>query len=309
MNCTKESTWFSNLKASLFTFLLIFTFSLTFSQELWKVKIGVDNTINIQNYWSGELEEIRIVVFSDYSKSVYAKDTVIYMDNWLSIHFPEGFDFIYGDSIGLEKASDLTIAIKKKRETVHKEIFTFEPSLNLLLQLDKYDDTNFPDVWGEVIDAFTWEDKKGKNVVVRSYLDKRNIIKTDTLVDRYLYFYHFISDDNDQLKLLRKYTDSFKQCSTNDLTQFKIESIELTDIDRDTIGEISTIYKLGCNSSKNDSVPHTVKVLMSSQGEKYMMSGYVTPLSKKKLIVTPSLNLKRKEYFERFLRKKLLLEL
>ena len=125
MNCTKESTWFSNLKASLFTFLLIFTFSLTFSQELWKVKIGVDNTINIQNYWSGELEEIRIVVFSDYSKSVYAKDTVIYMDNWLSIHFPEGFDFIYGDSIGLEKASDLTIAIKKKRETVHKEIFTF----------------------------------------------------------------------------------------------------------------------------------------------------------------------------------------
>lgn len=304
MNYIKESTWFKRLKL-LFLSILFYSFSInTFSQELWKVKVAFDNTISIQNYWSDDIEEVRIIVAAEFSKSVYALNTETYNDEWVSFNFPDDFELIYGDSIGLKSAQELSISIKKKRETVHRQTFIFEPSLNLLLQLDNYPQKNIPDIWGEPIDAYTWDDKNGRNVVARSFLIYPYEKENDSLEDVYLYFYHYLITENNEWELIRKFTDSYKNCEKGNIPTFNIESIELTDINRDTIGEISTCYTLNCNN--NDSIPYSLKSLMSSNGEKYMLDTQIDPCGDEPLEINASLNLIEKKYFDRFLRKKLL---
>ncbi len=304
MNYIKESTWFKSLKLFFISFLLYSIATPILSQDLWKVEIDVDNTISIQNYWSSDVEEVRIIVAAAYSKSVYAVNTETYQDNWRTLIFPDDFELIYGDSISMDASQELAISIKKKRETVHKETFIFEPSLNLLLQLDNYPEKNIPDVWGETIDAYTWDDKNGKNVIARSYLINPYVDQSDSLEDVYLYLYHYIINEHNQWELLRKFTDSFKNCTPGNTPTFKIESIELTDINRDTIGEISTVYYLKCN--ENDTIPYVVKSLMSTNGEKYVVETLLDPSNDGPIEIKSSLNLNNSKYYDRFLRKKIL---
>jgi hypothetical protein len=304
MNYIKESTWFKSLKFLFVSFLFISFSSTIFSQDIWKVKVAFDNTIYIQNYWSEDTEEIRVIVAAAFSKSIYGVNTEIHQDNWIPLVFPDDFELIHGDTISMNSSQELVISIKKKRETVHKETFIFEPSLNLLLQLDNYKKKDIPNIWGESIDAYTWDDKNGKNVIARSYLINTSVEEGDSIEDVYLYFYHYIITETNEWKLLRKFTDSFKGCKTNNVPTFNIESIELTDINRDTIGEISTFYVLNC--AENNSLPYTLKSLMSTDGEKYMVIAELDPCSDKPIELNSSLNLSDRMYFERFLRKKLL---
>lgn len=304
MNYTKESTWSKSLKLLFVSILFLFVSVPTFSQELWKVNVAFDNTISIQNYWSDDLEEVRLLVSAEYSKSVYALDIETSKDNWSNFHFPDDFELVFGDSISLAETQELYISIKKKRETVHRETFIFEPSLNLLLQLDNYQNKNIPDVWGEPIDAYTWDDKNGRNVIARSFLIHPYVSDQDSLEDVYLYFYHYIITEENEWKLFRKFTDSYKNCNQGNIPTFNIESIELTDINRDTIGEISTFYTLNCN--ENDSIPYILKSLMSSNGDKFMVDAEYDPCSTEPIEINSSLNLKDKKHYNRFLRKKLL---
>jgi hypothetical protein len=271
---------------------------------LWKIKIGVDNSISIQNYWSDKTEEIRVVVASNFSKSVYAKDIILIDDNWKTVLFPDGFELVYGDSLSEENTEELTISLKSKREVLHKTSFTYDPSLNTLLQLDRlYQTEKLKDIWGSIIDAYTWDDRNGKNIFVRSILNQEFRDNEQVFYTKYLYMYHFIEEENDTLKLVRKFTDSHKNCEDQNNAYFNIESIELTDINRDTIGEISVCYDLLC--SEQDTVMYTKKVLLTTDGKKFMVDAEVDPCSQKLPEINSSLNLNKLGYFDRFLRKKL----
>ena len=245
-----------------------------------------------------------MIVSAPFSKSVYAKDIFVFGDKWKTVIFPDDFQLVFGDSISLEEKEELTISIKKKREVLSKTTFTFDPSLNPFLQLDKYSDREkLTDVWGNIIDAYTWDDKLGRNVVVRSILENETTQDTLTYIKNYLYFYHFIEDVSGNLSLVRKFTDSYKSCLHSNNTHFSIESIELTDINRDTIGEISAFYTLNC--SLEDTIPYISKVLMSTNGKKYVVSTIIDPCSMDPIELKSSLNLSGFGYFDRYLRKKL----
>ena len=125
----------------------------------------------------------------------------------------------------------------------------------------------------------------------------------------YLYAYHYLLvDENENYQLLRKITDHTSVCFFANKTDFILESLELTDINRDSIGEISFLYTLGCLSNVS---PIPLKLFLLTQGKKYAIRG----TTKEQIEVKNDLKFKGGEYeigkeleleppFKRFLQNK-----
>ena len=95
-----------------------------------------------------------------------------------------------------------------------------------------------------------------------------------------------------------------KNCDLDMFSSHNIESIELTDIDKDTIGEVSFSYTNDC-SCLEDSLVIATKLILITKGEKYAIRGVIC--SKKKDMFSEyelGGNLKKNDLYRRFLIKK-----
>ena len=169
-----------------------------------------------------------------------------------------------------------------------------------MLQLFTYEFVNFNNkelIWGDVVDGFQWVDKEGENIILRSVqMDVKNHIS-------HLYIYHFLKT-SDEFKLIRKLTDYVKKCDVNIFSSHNIESIELTDINKDTIGEISFSYTNDC-SCIEDSLAISTKLMLITKGEKYAVRGLIDPKKKQPFIeYKVGASLKKNDLYRRFLIKK-----
>lgn len=284
MNCTKESIWYNLiLKFTLLTFfyLLIVKGGIgqgNSTEGTWQLKLDVDNYFSIREAWASEGNSVSIVVYDSNEVKQYALSMITIADEWNHFNFPEDFVALSDQSKNAELTpQNLIFEVRVKRNIEKRETFFFDPSPNAFLQLNIYTFSEKLDeslVWGNFIDAYSWEDKNGENVVVRSELifdasdDSLNEFK------KYLYLYHFIHED-ENLKLIRKFTDVYSGCVHPPNASFSLPSIELTDIDRDTVGEINTIYDLYC--SGGDTTIYHSKLLMTSYGNKFMLDAEIDP--------------------------------
>tara|TARA_B110000305_G_scaffold128309_1_gene143555 strand:- start:545 stop:940 length:396 start_codon:yes stop_codon:yes gene_type:complete len=118
-----------------------------------------------------------------------------------------------------------------------------------------------------------------------------------------MYIYHFLKSEN-EFKQVRKLTDYVKNCDLDMFSIHNIESIELTDIDKDTIGEVSFSYTNDC-SCLEDSLAITTKLMLLTKEEKYAIRGSYY-LNKKAAFLEYEVggNLKKKDIYRRFLIKK-----
>jgi len=86
---------------------------------------------------------------------------------------------------------------------------------------------------GILVNKKFWRDKNGRNTVLfaKSKFD--------------IYVYHYLIPEGD-VKLLHKIKDGFNDCDADLTLDFIYESVSITDLNNDDIGEITFTYTKGC---------------------------------------------------------------
>ncbi|MEM6801881.1 MAG: hypothetical protein AAF696_10795 [Bacteroidota bacterium] len=121
-------------------------------------------------------------------------------------------------------------------------------------------DINKLDYEGQIISKKIWEDSNGENIALFTQKEEE------------LFVFHF-AIHGEEAKLLRRVYDFEKDCEFDLFLEFFDQSIEVTDLDKDNLGELTFAYKKGCIS---DVSPVDQKLLMLENGEKYIIRGNTT---------------------------------
>jgi len=284
------------LKAVFSLFLLVQS-NYLFSQT-WDHSISKDFEFSIQDKWGESGLYTAKFVLSN-AKTAFVQSIEIDDDNVGKLVFPDDFIQTRG-KFNKDTITEFTWYVEVKKQKVVTGKIKYNPSPNTLLQILKYDAINFEKidmVWGDVIDGYQWEDKNGKNIFIRS------MVTNSTSNSVHLYIYHYLKEEL-EYKLVRKLTDYVKSCDLGMLAYHNIESIELTDINKDTVAEVSFSYSVDC-SCIEDSLPVNTKLMLLTRGEKYAIRGTISP-KKKQLKSEYEIggNLLKNDLYRRFLLKK-----
>lgn len=110
---------------------------------------------------------------------------------------------------------------------------------------------------GSVVHKISWKDKNGENLALFTKTEDR------------LWVYHYAFPKG-VAKLIRKVQDNELDCPLDMSLFFVNESITVTDLDANNLGELSFMYKKGC---RGDVRPLDVKLLLIENGDKYIMRG------------------------------------
>lgn len=293
-NLFKAKSMFNKYVFSLFLLLYI---SNLYSQT-WEYSISKDYEFSIQDLWGESgVYKAKFVIYN--AKIAFVKELYIIEDQVEKLLFPDDFIHTRG-RFNKDTITNFDWYIEVKRKKVVSGKLEYNPSPNTTLQLSTHEiiENKYKSIiWGTIIDSYSWEDMKGENIFVRSKTidTKQN--------SAHLYFYHFIKEDDEYI-LVRKFTDYIKDCDLDIIVNHSIESIELTDIDKDTIAEISFTYSVDC-SCIEDSLPVITKIFLTTKGEKYVIRGRMSSkennnISKYKV----GGNLKKNNLYRRFLIKK-----
>lgn len=276
-------------------------------QKNIEIDFSADYFLSIKTTWSDENTIALVTVKDEKSTITYEAVMAIEGQNWSKIQFPNQFILMDGEEIQEDDILDLKLSIYIKKTEIYTLSFHYNPSPNTSLQLEPFNFTSKQkeklSIWGQLIDAYQWYDLNGKNIVARSFIEKNSGLDNKSEDrDKYIYLYHFLEEKEAQknLKLIRKFTDAITSCSDSLAADFKIPSIELTDINKDTIGEVSHFYYLDCI---NGDETVRAKLLLTTNGEKYMIRGD-SPLSEEKNNYNVSHTLLFKEEYHRFMTKK-----
>lgn len=144
---------------------------------------------------------------------------------------------------------------KFNKEVVKNELASETPKFNVL---DKptYDLSKLKQ-GGKIIIQKFWKDSNGENIVLFTKSKEE------------LFVYHY-SINGDNAKLLRKVFDFEKDCEYDLFLDFIENSISITDLDKNNLGEITFAYHKACIS---DVSPKELKLLMLENGNKYIIRG------------------------------------
>ena len=113
------------------------------------------------------------------------------------------------------------------------------------------------DYSGEIVNKKTWIDSNGNNIVLFTKNPEE------------LFVFHFVFDGS-KPRLLREIKDFEYDCEYDLYIDFIANSIVVSDLDNDDLGEISFAYKKACIS---DLSPKALKFIMLENGEKYIIRG------------------------------------
>lgn len=124
---------------------------------------------------------------------------------------------------------------------------------------------------GQVKEALSWTDKTGNNIVLMTetgeYPSKNE--NSDNYRDAELYAYHFILK-KDSIKQSWKVYDFIKDCPVDIQANFIKNTLQITDLNQDSIGEVWLMYKVVCHG---DISPPQMKIIMYHGQQKYAMRG------------------------------------
>ncbi|KAB2918669.1 MAG: hypothetical protein F9K23_00600 [Bacteroidetes bacterium] len=126
---------------------------------------------------------------------------------------------------------------------------------------------------GNIVVAIEWQDKLGKNLFIGSLTGEKTGIIIDSLYrdgfelsDRKLYCYHFVSNSLKPNWEIKKDENCVYDLGVN----FIEKTISVTDLDKDSIGEVSFAYYSACRS---DVSPSDVEVILEENKVFYKLSG------------------------------------
>jgi hypothetical protein len=123
---------------------------------------------------------------------------------------------------------------------------------------------------GKIIDAITWEDDLGKNLVMTCKTEATINLKSE--MDGYdveIYAYHYLLINN-KPKFIWKIYDFISDCWTDHVAEFINNTLSVTDLNNDGIAEIWVMYLIAC---RGDVSPDEMKIIMYQGNQKYAMRG------------------------------------
>lgn len=125
---------------------------------------------------------------------------------------------------------------------------------------------------GKVKHAITWNDKLGENFVLTCETGEfktKNSQFDDDGRDSEIYAYHYICSKN-VIKQNWKIYDYIKDCPVEIEASFLKNTLNVTDLNNDGIGEIWIMYKTNCHG---DISPCNMKIIMYEGKQKLAMRG------------------------------------
>jgi len=122
---------------------------------------------------------------------------------------------------------------------------------------------------GKLIDAYTWFDQNGENLLVNSEKIWEEQDENDyTVLSGTIYSVHYLKTDSGFFSLVET-VDRINACDLDLTIKFKAPPI-IQDVDVDGIAEVIIIYIKTC---RGDVSPATLKVLMHEGTDKYGLRG------------------------------------
>lgn len=125
---------------------------------------------------------------------------------------------------------------------------------------------------GEVSEVYSFSDNEGKHLIVVAETGEFKSAgkgKSADMKDKEMYVHHFLQK-GDTYAEVWKAQDYIRDCEFDVVLGIRPESMEVTDVDKDGIGEISFVYYLACTS---DVSPSDMKLLMYEGTTKYALRG------------------------------------
>ena len=118
-------------------------------------------------------------------------------------------------------------------------------------------DIAFLNFEGQIVDKKIWEDKNGQNIAIFSEDESE------------LFAYHYLVESNG-VKLSSENKDVEKDCEMDLTLEFDRESISVTDLDKDNIGEIIFAYRKACIS---DVSPKQLNLIILEEKNEFFIKG------------------------------------
>lgn len=121
---------------------------------------------------------------------------------------------------------------------------------------------------GKVKDILQWTDKQGRHLLLLSEAINvsRNAVSAK---DAELYAGHYL-DVGGNWELQWKVSDFERVCPLDVGATFILESVEITDLDKDGISEVSFMYRTFCTGGID---PHSLKLIMYAGKKKLAIRG------------------------------------
>lgn len=267
---------FSGLQKVFFVISLFFT-TLIYGEE-WKIVVQPDYYIEIDNFWNNETVVVEIQVESQNSSVQFIGKVTVKSNEKKGLLFPHDFTQLETQKKDSLLYNEYKIIALVKKNKIATATFTYLPPKKTEIQLLPYlvlsQEYEKLAIWGQLIDGFSWVDKLGENLVVRSYLQQMDTSKSIASQKTYLYCYQFSRTSKDEnWSLVRKVTDVSTGCGDIKNTILNLNNIELSDINKDSIAEYSFQYILNCNSP--DSLMST-RFLLLTNNQKYISTSSYT---------------------------------
>lgn len=122
---------------------------------------------------------------------------------------------------------------------------------------------------GQATKSYTFSDIEGKHLIVVAETGELQKSKSSDVKEMELYVYHFLQKEKEWVEVW-KAQDFVRDCEFDLVLGICPESMEITDLDKDGIAEISFAYYLTCTS---DVSPYTMKLLLYEGTSKYALRG------------------------------------
>ncbi len=148
---------------------------------------------------------------------------------------------------------------------------------------------------GHVSEMWQWKDRTGDNMLILSARDVYNdkIVDGEQTRAAQIYAYQWVKVDTGY-QVVWKLTDYITECPFDVTLGFFAKSTRITDLDADSVAEVTLVYKMGCRS---DVSPDYMKLIMREGAQKYALRGLMCdpgngPVSKP-CVPADSLNLEK----------------
>lgn len=124
---------------------------------------------------------------------------------------------------------------------------------------------------GQIRGAYHWKDIAGTHISIISETGEYPSINEqyDDYRDAELFASDYLLNDDSVVQNWLVY-DAVKDCPVDMVTSFVHNTFQITDLDRNGIGEIWLMYKVGCFG---DVSPVTLKIVVSQGDQKYVLHG------------------------------------
>lgn len=157
-----------------------------------------------------------------------------------------------------------------------------------LKQLDAADAPPNITYKGKASNVYQFSDKYGEHlIVVAETGETKSAGKNSDMKDMEMNVYH-LQKKGETYAEIWKAQDYVRNCEFDLVLGIRPESMEVTDLDKDGIGEISFVYYLTCTS---DVSPYQMKLLMYEGTDKYALRG-TAKIMDIKSVFTPDAALK-----------------